>query len=40
MYQWKIAVNKALGIKKPAKLEYQDGSSLIEHLNVLQGHIN
>ena len=27
-------------IKRLAKLEYRDGSSVIEHLNVFQGHIN
>jgi len=27
-------------IKQLAKLEYRDGSSVIEHLNVFQGHIN
>ena len=40
MYERKIAVNKASVIKQLAKLEYRDGSSIIEHLNVFQGHIN
>jgi hypothetical protein len=40
MYERKTAVNKASVIKQLAKLEYRDGSSVIEHLNVFQGHIN
>ena len=40
MYGRKTAVNKASVIKQLAKLEYRDGSSVIEHLNVFQGHIN
>jgi hypothetical protein len=33
-------MNKASVIKRLAKLEYRDGSSVIEHLNVFQCHIN
>jgi hypothetical protein len=33
-------MNKAAIIKSLAKLEYRDGSKVIEHLNVLQCHIN
>ena len=40
MYERKTVVNKALVIKQLAKLEYRDGSSVIEHFNVFQGHIN
>jgi len=40
MYERKTTVNKASVIKQLAKLEYRDGSSVIEHLNVFQGHIN
>jgi hypothetical protein len=40
MYERKTAMNKASVIKRLAKLEYRDGSSVIEHLNVFQGHIN
>jgi len=40
MYERKTTVNKASVIKQIAKLEYRDGSSVIEHLNVFQGHIN
>jgi hypothetical protein len=36
----KQAMNKASVIKRLAKLEYRDGSSVIEHLNVFQCHIN
>ena len=34
MYKRKTAMNKASVIKRLAKLEYRDGSSGIEHLNV------
>ena len=34
MYKRKTMMNKASVIKQLAKLEYQDGSSGIEHLNV------
>jgi hypothetical protein len=33
-------MNKALVIKMLAKLEYRDGSSVIEHLNIFYCHIN
>jgi hypothetical protein len=33
-------MNKASMIKRLAKLEYRDGSSVIEHLNVFQCYIN
>jgi hypothetical protein len=33
-------MNKAPVIKMQAKLEYRDGSSVIDHLNVFQFHIN
>ena len=40
MYERKTSMNKASVIKRFAKLEYRDGSSVIEHLNVFQCHIN
>jgi len=40
MYERKTTVNKASMIKQLAKLEYRDGSSVIEHLNIFQGHIS
>jgi hypothetical protein len=40
MYEMKTAMNKALVIKRLANIEYRDGSSMIEHLNVFQYHIN
>jgi hypothetical protein len=40
MYERKTTMNKASVIKRLAKLEYRDGSSVIEHLNVFQCHIN
>jgi hypothetical protein len=40
MYERKTTVSKASVIKQIAKLEHRDGSSVIEHLNVFQGHIN
>ena len=40
MYERKTAMNKASVIKRLAKLEYRDCSSVIEHLNVFQCHIN
>jgi hypothetical protein len=40
MYGRKTAMNKSSVIKRLAKLEYRDGSSVIEHLNVFQYHIN
>uniref|UniRef100_A0A0A9B7D2 Retrovirus-related Pol polyprotein from transposon TNT 1-94 n=1 Tax=Arundo donax TaxID=35708 RepID=A0A0A9B7D2_ARUDO len=40
MYEQKTTLNKASVIKWLAKLEYRDGSSIIEHLNVFQGHVN
>jgi hypothetical protein len=40
IYELKTAMNKTLVIKRLAKLEYQDGSGVIEHLNVFQCHIN
>jgi hypothetical protein len=40
MYERKTAMNKASVIKRLAKLEYRDGNSVIEHLNVFQCHIN
>ena len=40
LYEQKAAVNKASVIKQLAKLEYRNGSSVIEHLNFFQGHIN
>lgn len=40
MYEQKTAVNNASMVKRLAKLEYRDGSSVIEHLNVFSGHIN
>ena len=40
MYERKTAINKASVIKQLSKLEYRDDSSVIEHLNVFQGHIN
>jgi hypothetical protein len=40
MYERKTATSKASVIKRLAKLEYRDGSSVIEHLNVFQCHIN
>jgi hypothetical protein len=36
MYERKKAMNKASVIKWLAKLEYRDGSSVTEHLNVFQ----
>lgn len=33
-------MNKASVIKRLAKLEYRDGTSVIRHLNVFQCHIN
>ena len=36
MYERKTAMNKASVVKRLAKLEYQDGISVIEHLNVFQ----
>jgi hypothetical protein len=33
-------MNKASVIKMLAKLEYRDGSSVIEHLNIFHCHIN
>jgi len=40
IYERKTAMNMALVIKRLAKLECRDGSSVIEHLNVFQGRIN
>jgi Leu/Phe-tRNA-protein transferase len=40
MYERKTSMNKAAIIKRPAKLEYRDGSNMIEHFNVFQCHIN
>jgi hypothetical protein len=40
MYDRKTTMNKASMIKRLAKLEYRDGSSVIEHWNVFQCHIN
>jgi hypothetical protein len=40
LYERKTAMNKASVIKMLAKLEYRDGSSVIEHLNIFQCHIN
>jgi hypothetical protein len=40
MYESKTAMNKVSVIKRLEKLEYQDGSSAIEHLNIFQCHIN
>ena len=40
MYERKTAMNKASVIKWLAKLEYRDGNSVIEYLNIFQGHIN
>ena len=40
MYERKTSMNKASVIKRLAKLEYRDGTSVIEHLNVFQCHIN
>jgi hypothetical protein len=40
MYERKTTMNKAAIIKSLAKHEYRDGSKVIEHLNVLQCHIN
>jgi hypothetical protein len=40
MYERKTAINKASVIKRLANLEYRDDSSVIEHLNVFQCHIN
>jgi hypothetical protein len=40
MYERKTAMNKASVIKRLAKLEYRDGSSVIEHLNLFRCHIN
>jgi hypothetical protein len=33
-------MNKAAIIKRFAKLEYRDGSNMIEHFNFFQCHIN
>nr|XP_040249189.1 uncharacterized protein LOC120966742 [Aegilops tauschii subsp. strangulata] len=40
MYERKTSMNKASVIKRLAKLEYRDGTSVIEHMNVFQCHIN
>jgi hypothetical protein len=40
MYERKTTMNKASIIKRLAKLEYRDGSNVIEHLNDFQCHIN
>jgi len=39
MYERKTSMNKASVIKRLAKLEKQDGTSVILHLNVFQCHI-
>jgi Leu/Phe-tRNA-protein transferase len=40
MYERKTSMNKAAIIKRFAKLEYRDGSNMIEHFNFFQCHIN
>jgi hypothetical protein len=40
IYERKTTMNKASVIKMLVKLGYRDGSSVIEHLNVFQFHIN
>ena len=40
MFKNKNVVNRVLVFQKIVRLHYQDGSSMVEHLNVFQGLIN
>ena len=40
MFQNKNAVNRVSVFRKLVRLEYQDGSSMAEHMNVFQGLIH
>ena len=40
MFEMKNALNRVSVFRKIVKLRYQDGSSMVEHLNAFQGLIN
>jgi hypothetical protein len=40
MYERKTTMNKVSVINRLVKLEYRDGSSVIEHLNFFQCYVN
>ena len=40
MFETNISLNRVSVVRKIARLRYQDGSSMVEHLNAFQGLIN